>query len=260
MTTAVADRALRMPAELRPWIADLTTTAADDVPGEPYTFVPDAAAKLVVRTDVRGRRDTMVVGPRTRASYHASDSPASCVRLSLAPGTHRPLLGVPAVDLVGRVVPLDALPAPTARRLAAVLRDTNPEDLPRRLAELLPEQQPPGAGLLGAGIAALSVGDGHAPAQVRETARRLAVSERQLRNLFAEGVGLSPKHYARIDRVRHVLARAATTTWAELAADTGYYDQSHMTADFRTLMGVPPRAFLTGRRPAARPCQAVTRV
>ncbi|MFJ5772906.1 helix-turn-helix domain-containing protein [Streptomyces sp. NPDC093094] len=258
MSTAVTDRSDQLPAELRPWVADMTSTAADDVPGEPYTFVPDPAAKLVLRTGAGGRRDAMVVGPRARASYHLGERPASCVRLSLAPGAARPLLGVPAADLAGRVVPLETLPGRTARRLADVVRDLAPEDLPRRLAELLPQRPPRDAELLRAGIAALSVADGAAPAQVAEVARRLAVSERQLRNLFAEGVGLSPKHYARVDRVRHVLARADTASWAELAADTGYYDQSHMTADFRTLMGVPPHAFFTGRRPQAGPCQRVS--
>jgi AraC-like DNA-binding protein len=53
-----------------------------------------------------------------------------------------------------------------------------------------------------------------------------------------------------------VLAQADDVPWAQLAATTGYYDQSHMTTDFRTLMGVPPRSFFTGRLPDARPCQA----
>jgi transcriptional regulator GlxA family with amidase domain len=88
-------------------------------------------------------------------------------------------------------------------------------------------------------------------------ARELAVSERQLRNLFSEGVGLSPKHYARIDRVRAVLAHATELASAELAAVTGYYDQSHMTSDFRALMGVPPRSYFMGRLPEAMPCRAV---
>lgn len=90
-------------------------------------------------------------------------------------------------------------------------------------------------------------------------ARELAVSERQLRNLFSEGVGLSPKHYARIDRVRQVLTEAPRADWAELAAATGYYDQSHMTSDFRTLMGVPPKSYFTGRLPDPQPCQAFRR-
>jgi transcriptional regulator GlxA family with amidase domain len=110
-----------------------------------------------------------------------------------------------------------------------------------------------------AGVGAMTIRRGRVPGQVREVARDIAVSERQSRNLFAEGVGLSPKHYAPIDRVRAVLADAAEVSWAELAAVTGYYDQSHMTSDFRTLMGVPPRSHFTGRVPGARPCQTVTR-
>lgn len=113
--------------------------------------------------------------------------------------------------------------------------------------------------LLRAAVAALSVRSGHIPGHVREVARELAVSERQLRNLFSEGVGLSPKHYARIDRVRAVLAHATELASAELAAVTGYYDQSHMTSDFRTLMGVPPRSYFTGRLPAPRSCQVIDR-
>ncbi len=87
-----------------------------------------------------------------------------------------------------------------------------------------------------------------------EAARRLHVSERQLRTLFADGTGLSPKHFARIDRVRNVLAVGCGRRWADVAAATGYYDQSHMTAAFRHLVGVPPAAFVAGRRPVARRC------
>ncbi|MGM7646188.1 helix-turn-helix domain-containing protein [Nocardia sp. JW2] len=85
---------------------------------------------------------------------------------------------------------------------------------------------------------------------------RLAVSERQLRSLFAAGIGLSPKHFARIDRVRRVLTAAGKTPWSDLAAATGYYDQSHLTADFWTLMGVPPAAYLRGEPPPPMRCRA----
>lgn len=89
---------------------------------------------------------------------------------------------------------------------------------------------------------------------VAATARRLHVSERRLRALFADGVGLSPKHFARIRRVRTVLANASEQRWANVAAVAGYYDQSHMTTEFRHLMGVSPAAFVAGRRPAAWRC------
>jgi AraC-like DNA-binding protein len=100
------------------------------------------------------------------------------------------------------------------------------------------------------GVAATLLAD----TNVAGTARRLHVSERRLRTLFAEGVGLSPKHFARIGRVRTVLAAEPHLAWADVAAAAGYYDQSHMTAEFRHVMGVPPAAYRAGRRPVPRSC------
>jgi AraC-like DNA-binding protein len=91
-------------------------------------------------------------------------------------------------------------------------------------------------------------------AEKRPLARQLAVSERQLRSLFADGVGVAPKRLASISRVRYVLAHAGHRQWAQLTADCGYYDQSHMTAEFRRHMGTSPQAFATGQLPAALPC------
>jgi AraC-like DNA-binding protein len=90
--------------------------------------------------------------------------------------------------------------------------------------------------------------------RVADAARRLNVSERHLRNLFTEAVGVPPKQFARLDRVRTVLAGARREQWAQLAAEAGYYDQSHMTAEFRDIMGVPPGAFIAGRLPVAASC------
>jgi AraC-like DNA-binding protein len=233
-------------------------------PRGPFVRLPDPTTKVIVRSEARGRPTLLVSGPRVRATYHEGKRDVSCVEVRLAPGTTRPLLGVPAVDLVGRIVPLGALPGPASRRLAYELRGLGPEDVAARLAEVLPDRLPSAADgaraeLLRAAVAALSVRSGRTPGHVGKVARELSVSERQLRNLFSEGVGLSPKHYARIDRVRAVLAHATDLASAELAAVTGYYDQSHMTSDFRALMGVPPRSYFSGRLPAPRACQVIDR-
>ncbi|MFI6654338.1 helix-turn-helix domain-containing protein [Streptomyces sp. NPDC050523] len=264
MTNAVFREVLPTPEVLRPWVTGVGSVSVGDGPTEPFVHLPETTTRVVVRSGEHGGRGALVVGPRARASYHQGKRRVSCVELRLAPGTVRPLLGVPAVDLVGRAVPLGDLPMPTLRQLADELRRLTPEEVLAHLSEVLPERLAAAADrarveLVRAGVEAMSVRSGHVPGAVGDVARDLAVSERQLRNLFAEGVGLSPKHYARIDRVRTVLDHAATRSWAELAAATGYYDQSHMTSDFRTLMGVPPRSYFTGRLPRATPCQAIRR-
>lgn len=265
MTNALSERAVPLPEELRPWIARVGALRVDAVPKEPFVHLPDADTKVVVRIEGNGRRSVLVVGPRVRATYHAGKPLVSCVEMRLAPGTTLPLLGVPAVDLVGRAAFLGDLPGGKARQLADELRWLDdPEETVERLAEVLPARlaavaDPSRTELVRAGVDAMSIRTGRLPGPVPDVARELAVSERQLRNLFAEGVGLSPKHYARINRVRAVLTHATEISWAQLAAVTGYYDQSHMTSDFRALMGVPPRSYFTGRLPKAMPCQSIRR-
>ncbi|WP_208297810.1 helix-turn-helix domain-containing protein [Actinophytocola oryzae] len=149
------------------------------------------------------------------------------------------MLGRPLRDLADRVVPLRQLPGVDVGRLL---------DDP--------------VGVLVAALAGRAVGDDLVASAadllsrvtVADTARRLHISERRLRTLFTDSVGLSPKHFARIRRVRAVLATAPHGRWADVATAVGYYDQSHMTAEFRHLMGVPPAAYVAGRRPAPRPC------
>lgn len=89
---------------------------------------------------------------------------------------------------------------------------------------------------------------------VGTTAQRLHVSERHLRAVFADLVGMSPKAYARVERVRTALTRIGERDFARLATELGYYDQSHLTNEFRAVMGVPPAAFAAGRRLPPTPC------
>ncbi|MEU5406320.1 AraC family transcriptional regulator [Nocardia asteroides] len=257
LTSAQLETALPTPEALRPWLTELTSTAAPADPSRPFAHPPVTSTTVVLRTEQSGRRTAFVVGAQSRAAYSRAEAPAGCVRLRLAPGVTRPLLGVAASELTDRVVRLDELPGPLSA-FARELTGVPAEEAVTQLADLLPERVAESATerahriVLREAITALSADS--APA-IPDLAARLAVSERQLRSVFAGGIGLSPKHFARIDRVRRVLAYAGGTPWSHLAADTGYYDQSHLTADFRALMGVPPAAYLHGRLPAPTSCR-----
>ncbi|MFJ4649858.1 helix-turn-helix domain-containing protein [Nocardia sp. NPDC088792] len=248
------------PEALRPWITEIGHIPTVSIRSAPFTHVPQAVTAIVLRVDASGHRDAMVVGPRTRATYARAKVSAGCLRLRLAPGATQPLLGIPAADLTDRVFRLQDVPGPAAD-LAGALGDLDLGDVVAYLEDALPQHLSEDSTrrahrrLLGSAVAAL----GAAPS-VRDLAADLAVSERQLRNLFTAGIGVSPKHYARIDRVRQVIAAAGDTPWSVIASATGYYDQSHMTADFRAIMGVPPTAFFRGDVPAPTPCQALARI
>lgn len=73
----------------------------------------------------------------------------------------------------------------------------------------------------------------------------LGVSERHLRRVFRESVGVSPKTFAKLARFHRALRAACNdvhASWASIAAAAGYYDQAHLNAEFRTIAGVTPQA------------------
>lgn len=202
---------------------------------------PDHATSILLRDT----GEVMVIGPRTRAGYHVGAPGRSCLRVRLGTGGAGPLLGRSVRDLVDRIVPLtDLWGRASTEELAELLAGG---DL-SRVGETLARRGEV-VGLVREAASLLAGQD-----RVASAARRLHVSERHLRTVFTDGVGLSPKQFARIHRVRTVLATPADRRFAQLATDAGYYDQSHMTAEFRTVMGVAPLAFRRGRLPAATRC------
>ncbi|GAB2588110.1 hypothetical protein GCM10027168_21220 [Streptomyces capparidis] len=225
---------LAVPPDLLRWVAGIDVATAD---ASAAVDVPDHATTLLLRSD---KRELIVMGPRTRAAYHVGAPGHSCVRVRMRPGRAQALLGRPLRDLADRALPLRELPGLDVDQLAA--------DPITALEKALANRPEPSERLEEA--ARLLVG-----ATVATTAAQLHISERRLHALFTAGTGLSPKHFARIDRVRTVLA-ADAGRWSDIATTAGYYDQSHMTAEFHHFMGVPPAAFTAGRRPAATPCTA----
>ncbi|MEL7249129.1 MAG: helix-turn-helix domain-containing protein [Bacteroidota bacterium] len=76
----------------------------------------------------------------------------------------------------------------------------------------------------------------------------LKVSNRYLQRLFKQQLGLSPKHYARIIRVKkasmHMLNPQFNRPLVQIAAELDYFDQSHFLKDFKSIVGKSPTAFL----------------
>jgi AraC-like DNA-binding protein len=66
--------------------------------------------------------------------------------------------------------------------------------------------------------------------------------------VYRQVIGVSPKRYCRLARFQAGLTLAgagAGVQWAQVAADLGYADQSHMIAEFRELSSLTPEALAT---------------
>ena len=167
------------------------------------------------------------------------------MQVNLTPVGARLFLGVPLSELAGGVVPLrDLLPrqqATLAEELAG-LRDWDARL--DRVERLLLERIT--ASRRSVDIVAWAVrrieGAGGA-VDMRELSRQLGYSQKHVITLFHEQVGVAPKLFARLVRFERLLQRLRAgdgVSWAQLASELGYYDQSHLTRDVREFAGTTP--------------------
>jgi len=101
---------------------------------------------------------------------------------------------------------------------------------------------------LRAGRAAMRVcAEPSAPIEV--LAAEQHVSRRQLERDFTRWIGTSPAHLAQVARVQAISRKAQSgASLADIAADVGFSDQSHMSRVVRRLTGQTPLRFARGAR------------
>ncbi|MFE6887248.1 helix-turn-helix domain-containing protein [Streptomyces sp. NPDC057694] len=173
---------------------------------------------------------------------HGAD--IACLQVRLSPVVARAALGAGPAELAGALVSLDDLWGREAARLRERLADaTTWEDrfgLVSGAVERRCARQPP----VDPEVAWAWRRIARRPGLVRvdDLADELGWSRRRLWSRFSAQLGLPPKQAAklvRFDRAVHRLVAGEPT--AQVAADIGYFDQSHLHRDIRTFTGLTPR-------------------
>lgn len=236
-------------------VAALRVDGCDrDVPG---IAIPRAEVQLTVRFGpwAKGGLDVHALGGRQSVHRKLLRSGQRVVMARLHLGASLPVLGAPASALSGRIVALEDLwGAPKTRRLLEQLSGARDlfeaaACLDRAIAERL---------ALAAGYRArirpiLEAAHQLARAPVSWVAVELGMSERHLRRVFRETIGIGPKAFAKLTRFRRAVSaarREAHPNWARVAVDAGYYDQAHLISEFRAIAGATPQALINELRAA----------
>lgn len=236
-------RELWLPAcpEIRRWVKGYGCVRSMEPEVREALYPPRAEASLLIRwngDDV----SVNAIGPLTRARRKVHAAPSMYVRIVFCPGRSRELLGVPIRELADRVVPIDELWP--ANRLRDSLVGAKRSDSMALIEAALVERSrgckatPKHDALMSHAIRSLDTSKG----RVAIVARDLGLSERHLRRLFLDEVGMTPKHYARIARLQRVMSQPSSP-WIIAAADAGFHDQAHLIREFRDLLDVTPAAF-----------------
>jgi AraC-like DNA-binding protein len=188
-----------------------------------------------------------VVGPMTRPLVVPSTHHLGFLGVRFRPGAAHAFLGVPAAEITDQRLPLDDL-WPGSERLLEELTAA-PDDASRQAVvdrALLARRAAHGRAR-DVDHAVRLIFESGGRSRVAEISREVGVTRQQLARRFAQHVGITPKTLCRIVRARSVIARAqpgSAVTWSALAYDAGYFDQSHMVAEFVELTGLTPEEWL----------------
>ena len=217
----------------------------------PRIAIPRPAVQIAVRfgPSARDGLDVHAFGVQRRVRRKLIRAGQRAVMVSLHPGASKAVLGVAADAIAGQVIELEHLwGRAAAQRLLDQLATTR---VASEAAEVLESAIAARAAISGPNRLVLAAAEKMANAGVNIVATDLGVSERHLRRVFREAVGVSPKEFARLVRFNRALRAAHENdgeSWASIAAAAGYYDQAHLIGEFHSISGVTPRALLSELR------------
>jgi AraC-like DNA-binding protein len=170
--------------------------------------------------------------------------------MGVQPTLTQDLFGVPASELVDRIVPLedlwtrddverllDSLSCQEIRRCMSALRDELLKRIGQPSSRETVEQKASRLITLQSGRVS-----------VEHLARSHGLSRREFARRFCATAGLRPKLFARITRFQalvHALLSTDVSQWASVSPAVGYYDQAHMINEFRAFAGASPTVFFT---------------
>jgi AraC-like DNA-binding protein len=211
--------------------------------GDPIVETPDDGHGAALRAE-RG----FLIGPHDRPVVNEPTGETHAIGIVTTAVGCEAVFGVRPAEIRGRVVDLIAAWEPASTLRDRLLEATDPVIALDLVAEVLTTTVTRGVDptieRCGRAIALLEA-DPTRP--IAEIADELGVSHTRLDREFTRVAGLSPRSLARLLRMRRLLEAIDVrggVAWADLAADYGWFDQSHLIRDFRRHTGVSPTDYL----------------
>jgi AraC-like DNA-binding protein len=223
--------------------------------GDPFVEVIDGVR--------RPQNRVLFAGQITHAVEVAPSGYSRMAGARLRPYGAFAIFGAPQQQYADRIVPLAEIDPTLAGRLTndvAALGLTG-DLVPALDAALVPAAQSARPAVVAPAVALALERRGLV--RVADLAARAGLGARQFERRFQEQVGLPPKLFLRILRFQEVLNAIRygldATSWADVAAAHGFYDQAHFIHDFKGFVGESPAAWNVGEASLAAIFSAIRR-
>ena len=189
-----------------------------------------------------------VAGPATQSRLLRMGRSVHAIGAVVAPMLTSDIFGVPASELVDRIVPLEDLwTRDEVDCLQAVLPRADVRHcLSALTAELVARIGQPSDRPTVAASASRLIKRHGGRVSIDDVARSYGFTRHQFARRFSAAAGLSPKLFARITRFQSLVQALLSTDvneWAATSTEVGFYDQAHMINEFREFAGLSPTVF-----------------
>lgn len=232
--------------ELRGHLATYWGVVVRDVePGHFHQVIPDGCVGIVATRRADGDARLTLQGPRLDPLWIPVVPGDRFWGVRFWPDAGAMVLGHQARNLLGTLSPAEALIGPLAQAHAVRMAGCQDADSAAaswdQLLRPMVTRCPPLDDVVRTVVLAIVAARGEAP--IGELAAAVHLSPRQLQRRFSAAVGLSPKQFARVRRIRGALEHLVSETpksWSAVAADLGFADQAHLIREFGALAGLTP--------------------
>lgn len=214
-----------------------------DLPPRLQATLPHPNVHLVVE-----RNASTIYGIQTERFERRLEGRDEVFGIKFRPGGFHPFLQEPVSTLANRSLPAQAVFGARCESLAPRIAACASVEAMTAVAEtfLLENLPPPDPDVARAGALVSIIADDLDITSVDRLMAAAAIDKRALQRLFQKYVGIGPKWVIKRYRLHEAVARiqaGAPVDWAALAAELGYFDQSHFGRDFRALVGQSPAGY-----------------
>jgi AraC-like DNA-binding protein len=212
-----------------------------------HVIVPDGACTLSVVTVAAEQHPYISLTPPTETAVRITVHRGALYRgIRIKPGALYAALGIKPAQLPNAIAPLSHYASTLDQAIRQTLEEKNELSAFQQQIETLFNQYPPDHGKLDS-LVMTFVDQLMAAQQVSPLLtmmQQFPISERQLRRRFIEAVGLTPKVFSRLRRVRWScadLARQWRTSMTTISAEHGFADLPHFDREMQQVFGMSPQ-------------------
>lgn len=214
-------------------------------PGHVHQVIPDGCVNLIASRRADGLVHLTLQGPRMSPLWIPVQSGDRFWGVRFWPDTGPRMVGRVAGDLRDVLEPAAGSLGGVALELAtaqSACGDASASAAAWQGAlERMMQLSPPIDPLVRLAVLAVVAARGEAP--LGDLASVVGLGPRQLQRRFRDAVGLSPKQFARVRRLRSALQHVVSqspTSWSTVAAELGFADQAHLIREFTAMAGLTP--------------------